>query len=72
MYTDDIFVRVDNMYKTTNSDIAQVACKTGIVASMRGVLVRVMRGGRCGRGGGGGVEQRMDRARPEDDHAVQA
>ena len=42
MYTDDIFVRVDNMYKTTNSDIAQVACKTGIVASMRGVLVRIM------------------------------
>ena len=54
MYTDDIFVRVDNMYKTTNSDIAQVACKTGIVASMRGVLVRVMRGGGAGgvRGGG--------------------
>ena len=56
--------------KTTNSDIAQVACKTGIVASMRGVLVRVMRGG--GAGGVRGVEQRMDRARPEDDHAVQA
>ena len=71
MYTDDIFVRVDNMYKTTNSDITHRARWTGIVASMRGVLVRVMRGGGAG-GVRGGVEQRMDRARPEDDHAVQA